>query len=138
MSHSGFQMLQRRTVDKDIFWINAQDPASVCGLPLQALKQHLPNRLKGNHLVYAGSQLVLISLRNGKELTFKVNSDHSDIQAYMGVLRHLLSRQFNPLQQITIRTINGQDAAHSPYVDALRVAFDVMLDYKQVILYKLS
>jgi ATP-dependent Lhr-like helicase len=136
MSHSGFQMLQRLSLDKEVFWINAQDPASMCGLQLQALKQYLPSRLPSNHLVYAGSRLVLTSLRNGNELIFNVNSDDADIQAYIGVLRHLLSRQFRPLKQVTIQTINGRDAARSPYVDALRVAFDVMLDYKQVILYR--
>ena len=107
----------------------------MCGLPLQVLKQTLPNRLPGNHLVYDGSRLVLTSLRHGNELIFNVDSNDIDTPAYLGVLRHLLSRQFSPLKQITIQTINGQIAARSPYVDALRIVFDVLIDYKQVILY---
>lgn len=138
MSHSGFQLLKRFSPAGEVFWINAQDPASMCGLPLEALKQTLPSRLPGNHLVYDGSRLVLTSLRHGNELKFNVDSDDVDIPAYLGVLRHLLSRQFCPLKQITVQTINGQEAARSPYVDALRIAFDVVLDYKQVVLYRLS
>jgi ATP-dependent Lhr-like helicase len=137
MSHSGFQLLQRLALEGEVFWINAQDPASMCGLPISALKRHLPSRLQGNHLVYAGSRLVLISLNNGRELTINVEKDDVNIPSYVGVLRHLLTRRFRPLKQITIQTINGQDAARSPYVDALRIAFDVLLDYKQVILYLL-
>ena len=135
MSHSGFQLLKHFSPAGEVFWINAQDPASMCGLPLQALKQTLPNRLPGNHLVYNGSCLVLTSLRHGNELIFNVDSDDADVPAYLGVLRHLLSRQFRPLKKITVQTINGQVAARSPYVDALRIAFDVLLDYKQIILY---
>ena len=135
MSHSGFQMLRRFRPAGEVFWINAQDPASMCGLPLTALKQALPSRLPGNHLVYAGGRLVLTSLGHGKELIFSVDSHDADLQSYLGVLRHLLSRQFCPLKQITVQTINGRDAARSPYVDALRIAFDVMLDYTQVVLY---
>jgi ATP-dependent Lhr-like helicase len=135
MSHSGFQMLQRYNPESAVFWINAQDPASMCGLPLPVLKQDLPSRLPGSHLVYAGSRLVLTSMGHGRELVFHVDKDDTDIQAYLGVLRHLMVRQFRPLKQITVQTINGRDAARSPYVDALRIAFDLMIDYKQVILY---
>jgi len=137
MSHSGFQKLQRFDPEGEVFWINAQDPASMCGLPLPVLKQDLPSRLPGSHLVYAGSRLVLTSMGHGRELVFNVDKDDTDIQSYLGVLRHLLARQFRPLKQITVKTINGRDAARSPYVDALRIAFDVMIDYKQVILYRI-
>jgi hypothetical protein len=107
----------------------------MCGMPLKALKETLPNRLPGNHLVYDGSRLVLTSLRQGNELIFNVDSDNVNIPEYLGVLRHLLHRQFSPLKQITVQAINGQTAVRSPYVDGLRIAFDVLLDYKQVILY---
>ena len=54
----------------------------------------------------------------------------------MSPLHHLLTRQFQPVRRITIETINNEEAAHSPYVDVLRTAFDVAIDYKNVILYR--
>ena len=135
MTRSKVHLLHRFLPQNKVFWINAQDPASMCGLPLPELKQTLPSRLPGNHLVYAGSRLVLTSIGYGRELIFKVDAGDADIPSYLGVFRHLLSRQFRPLKQITIRTINGEDASRSPYLDALRIAYDVMLDYKQLVLY---
>ena len=79
---------------------------------------------------------MLVSKRNGKELTFDAGEKDPDIQACLGVLRHLMTRQFEPCHPITIETINGKDAAKSPYVDVLRVSFEVMMDYKNVVLYR--
>jgi hypothetical protein len=50
----------------------------------------------------------------------------------------MLTRQFQPVRRVTIETINGEDAARSPYVDAIRTAFDVTIDYKSVIVYRRS
>lgn len=51
-------------------------------------------------------------------------------------MQHLLTRDFMPLSRITIETINGDEAAHSPYLDVLRTLFDVVVDYKNVVVYK--
>ena len=45
-------------------------------------------------------------------------------------------RQFQPHRRITVETINGEEAAVSPYLDGLRTVLDVMVDYKNVILYR--
>jgi hypothetical protein len=47
-----------------------------------------------------------------------------------------MTRQFRPVRRITIKTINGEDAAGSDYLDVLRTCFDVMVDYRSVILYR--
>ncbi len=47
-----------------------------------------------------------------------------------------MTRQFQPVRRITIETINGEEAARSPYVDVLRTAFDVTIDYRNVVLYR--
>lgn len=49
---------------------------------------------------------------------------------------HLLTRRFLPLRQITVETINEENASRSPFVDFLRISFDVLLDYKHVVLYR--
>ena len=77
-----------------------------------------------------------ISNANGRKLTFNVAADDAHIQEYLIVLRHLLTRRFLPLRQITVETINEENASRSPFVDVLRISFDVLLDYKHVVLYR--
>jgi len=136
MSHKGFQILQRLSPGSEVYWLNAQDPASLCGIALKRIKDGLPPRHSGTHLVYRGDRLVLVSRRNGGELTFHVAASDPDIQSYLGVLRHLISRQFQPRRQITVEVINDQPAAKSPFVDALKISFDVLMEHKNVVLYR--
>jgi ATP-dependent Lhr-like helicase len=136
ISHEAFRMLQRKIPDDVIYWISAMDPASLCGIRLDALKGTLPRRAAGAHMVYRGSRLVLVSQRRGRTLTFHVPPDDPRLLSYLGFLRHLLFRPFNPLRRIIIEDINGEDAAQSPYVDIMRTGFDVIADYKNIILYR--
>jgi ATP-dependent Lhr-like helicase len=96
----------------------------------------LPKRLDSTHLVYRGPELALVSERNGKALTFHVEPEDPDMQSFFGPLRHLLQRGFMPHKRIQIETINGEEAGRSPYVDALRTAFELMVEYKGVTLYR--
>jgi ATP-dependent Lhr-like helicase len=137
ISHRAFQLLRRAPAPSDIFWINAMDPASLCGVPLEMLKDRLPRRSSGTHLVYKGTRLVLTSQRFGKRLYFRVPGDDPDMQGYLGLFHHLLNRRFRPLRQITIETINDETAARSPYADAFKAAFDVLVDYRDVVLYRI-
>ena len=129
-------MLSRQLPDDKVYWINAADPVSLCGVQLDAIKGTLPKRVPSTHLAYRGPRIVMISERNGKALTFNVPYDDPQMQEYLGVLHHLLKREFQPIHRITIETINGEDAARSPYADSLRTAFEVTVDYKYLILYR--
>ncbi len=40
------------------------------------------------------------------------------------------------MQRIVIETINGEDASGSPYIDALKINFDLFLDFKHLVLYQ--
>jgi ATP-dependent Lhr-like helicase len=135
ISHEAFRALQRPLREDVVFWIAATDPASLCGIPLLALKGKLPRRVAGTHLVYRGSTLVLVSRQNGKRLTFHVPPDDPRMQAYLEFLRVLTSRKFQPQRRIVIESINEEPAGHSPYLDAFRTGFDVSVDYKKVTLY---
>ncbi|MDX9975523.1 MAG: helicase-related protein, partial [FCB group bacterium] len=83
----GLQFVEPATVrqlqhplDEDaVFWMNADDPASLCGTDLDELRSLLPKRLSGTHLVFRGRKVVLISRRNGKELEFQVPPDDPDV-----------------------------------------------------------
>jgi ATP-dependent Lhr-like helicase len=134
MSHRAFRVLQKKPPDGAVFWINATDPASLCGIRLDALRGTLPKRVDSTHLVYRGNTLVLVSRRNGSSLTFRVPPDDPHLPEYFCSLRHLLTRKAQPLRRIIIETINGEKAVESPYVDALRTGFDLMIDFKNVVL----
>ncbi len=138
ISHQAFHRLQRKLPEDVVYWINAADPASLCGIKLESIKGSLPKRVTGTHLVYRGNRLVSVSRRNGRDLTFNVAPDDPHLPEYLSPLRHMLTRQFQPLHRITIETINDEKAIRSPYVDVLRTVFDVHRDYKGVTLYRKS
>ncbi|MEZ5278312.1 MAG: DEAD/DEAH box helicase [Opitutaceae bacterium] len=134
---AGFRRLQNLgQADAAIFWLNATDPISPCGLELEGTKGNYPRRVPGNHLVFRGSELVLTSQRLGRDITFHLPFDDPDLVAVLEVFEHLLTRQFNPLARILVETINGEPAARSVTLDAFRARFDVVPDHRQVTLYR--
>jgi len=132
ISPRAFRRLQRTLPEDKVYWINAADPASLCGTQLEILKGKLPPRVAGTHLVYHGTRLVMVSKRYGKDLTFNISPEDSRLPEYIGVLHHLLTRPFQPVRRIAVETINGEPAPQSPYVPALRASFGVVVDYKSV------
>jgi ATP-dependent Lhr-like helicase len=136
ISHEAFRSLQRKLPEDAVYWMNATDPASLCGIQLDSLRGMLPARVAGTHLVYRGTKLVAVSKRNGKDLTFHVPPDDPHLPEYLISMRHLLMRQFQPVRRIPIETLNGEKAPQSPYVHVLRTSFDVLMDYRYVNLYR--
>ncbi len=132
ISPQALQVLRQKLPADTVYWINAADPASLCGIQLDSTRGMLPPRLTSTHLVFRGTNLVMVSKRNGKDLAFHVPPDDPRLPEYMGTLRHLLTRNFQPIRRIAIETINGERAPQSPYVPALRTSFEVLVDYKYV------
>ena len=130
VSHAAFRRLQKKMPEDSTYWINATDPASLCGVHLDVLKDALPPRVTGTHLIYRGKEIVGMSRRNGKDLTFHVPPDDLNFPKYAGLFRHLLTRSVQPLRRIAIETINGEKAPQSPYVQAFRNSFEVIVDYR--------
>jgi ATP-dependent Lhr-like helicase len=118
-----------------IYWVNAVDPASLCGAGLEGLKDELPPRIPGTHLVYHGTQLVVVSRRFGKELRIKVEPDDPHLPDYLAFFRVLVSREFNPRKQINVERINGVPAGGSPYREAL-VEFGFQTSYRGLELWR--
>lgn len=129
-------LLIRKLPDDKIFWLNAADPASPCGTGLSPFKKMLPPRLDRTHLVFKGTDLVMVSKRYGKELIFNTPPDDPDLALYFGPLHHLLNRDFKPLTAIALETINSLKAAKSPYLDGLKIAFETDIAFNQVTLYR--
>jgi ATP-dependent Lhr-like helicase len=135
-SPSTCRLLTAGLGDDDVWWVNATDPASVCGLGLAGLRGELPPRVPGNHLVYRGPEIVVASRRMGGELTIHAEPDDARMPRYLAFLNHLLTRAFQPVRRVRVETINGTDAADSPYVGVMRGLFEVVGDYRSVILYR--
>ncbi len=120
MSHEAFATLKRGLDDEAVFWVNACDPASLCGTGIEDLKPLLPSRLVSNHVVYQGPHVALVAQRNGKSLRCHVEPGHARLSEYLGFFKVLLERDFHPLKRIVVETINDEPALQSPYVDDLR------------------
>jgi len=123
MLPKAFQELRRGLSKDDIFWLNAADPASVCGLGIEDLSSELPARRTSTHLVYQGTRLVVVSQRQGGELDIRVDASHPNLPDYFDFFRVLLTRQFMPRRAITVERINGAPADTSPYAVALAKLF---------------
>jgi ATP-dependent Lhr-like helicase len=136
MSHRAFRRLQRKLPEEAIYWINATDPASLCGIPLDSVRGMVPARVPTTHLVYRGKRLVVVSKRNGKDLVINAAPDDPSLPEYLVGLGHLLTRKFQPMKRISIESVNGEKAIHTPYLPALRTLWDVAVDYKNVTLYR--
>lgn len=136
MSPSALRRLPHWLPEDAIYWMNATDPASLCGIPLTGLPYSLPDRRPSNHVVYHGTSPVLISKRSGKELEILVSEECESLPRYCCVLRHLLTRSYAPVKAIVIETINGYPAVDSPYAAVLRNLFDARSDLKKITIRK--
>ncbi len=98
-----------------VWWLNAADPASLCGLDVPALKQMLPSRLSTTHVVFQGASVVLVSRRRGRDLDFRVPTDEPRLPEYLSFVKVLTGRDQRPLNAVHVESINGAPAAGSPY-----------------------
>jgi ATP-dependent Lhr-like helicase len=119
ISPEAFRMLSGDLDEDAVFWISSLDPVSPCGLGLEAFKGEIPKRLAGNHLVYHGSRLVLISRSYGRNVTLRTTPDHPAVPRYLKLFPHLLSHPDHSLKLLRVAKINGEPALKSPYRQAL-------------------
>ena len=136
VSNRMLRLLREKLPDDSLYWISAQDPASICGLGIDAVKGELPRRSAGTHLVYIGSRLAMVSNRKGRVLHIRLPVDHNRLADCFGLFDHLLGRRIDPLQSITIETINGQDAPDSPFIEVLRDRYDTIIETRMVTVYR--
>lgn len=130
-----------RQDESTIWWINAVDPASLCGMVLDVTTAEivtglaLPRRVATNWLVYLGKRLVMVVHRNGKELDLALEPGDGALGRVLNFFPFLLGRSVDPPSSITIETINGSIASSSPWLpDFKRVGF--ISDYRNLTLWK--
>jgi ATP-dependent Lhr-like helicase len=123
--------LRQAGTEQEIYWMNAMDPASPCGLPLASYD--LPRRLATNHLVFHGRKLVLVSERNGSRLKINIEADSPLLPKYLEFFREFLSNPFRKTKSVRVRTINGKPVDESSYSERL-VDWGFLRDYKVLVL----
>jgi ATP-dependent Lhr-like helicase len=110
-----------------IFWMNACDPASLCALTLEGFNPKLPARLPGNRLCFRGTELVSVTLKNGKELQIFVPPEDPDILEILQYVKVSRTRVVNPERKIVIENINGETVTKSMYTSALiKLGFELL------------
>ncbi|MEM6457562.1 MAG: hypothetical protein AAF772_20915, partial [Acidobacteriota bacterium] len=150
IAHGAFKRLRAGLPADAIYWLHAQDPASLCGVrfgprPLSdgegdgnppPAEDALPARRSGTYLTYHGARLVLVAHAKGRRLEPRVPPDHPELASYFGALAHLLTRAIAPLTAVTVETIAGEDARRSPYRAALATRFRVTAEARGIRLWK--
>jgi len=102
--------------DKELLWsVNALDPASPCGLAIDDLPENLPSRLPVNRLAFRGVTPVCISRRSWHELELTLPPDDPATVGALSCLLEARRRPVMPERRIPVDTINGLNAALSPY-----------------------
>jgi ATP-dependent Lhr-like helicase len=124
-THETIRRLRDGLGEDRIWWVNAIDPASPCSLGLDLPEWTLPRRVPGNHLVFHGRELVVISERRGAELTIRVAPDHPELPSYLTFLVVLLTRGEQPMKRVDLKSVNGDPAASSGYRQVFDELFHV-------------
>ncbi|HYW83453.1 MAG TPA: hypothetical protein VFB30_09375, partial [Spirochaetia bacterium] len=114
-----------------VWWVNAADPASLCGMDIEALKPALPSRLPTTHVVFHGHKVVLVSRRKGLELEFRVPPESPRLSEYLAFVKVLTSRERRPMSAVRVETINDVPAGNSPYKEGL-LQFGFVEDYRRL------
>jgi ATP-dependent Lhr-like helicase len=114
-----------------VWWVNAADPASLCGVDVVALKHALPSRLPTTHVVFQGDRVVLVSRRKGLELEIRVPPESPRLLEYLAFVKVLTGREWRPMSAVRVETVNDVPVGGSPYKDRL-IEFGFVEDYRRL------
>ncbi len=115
-----------------VWWVNACDPASLCGVAVPGLKETLPSRLPTTHVVFRGGTVVLVSRRRARDLELRVPADDPLLPGYLAFIRVMVGRDVRPSAAVHVETVNGIAALESPYRPAL-LSFGFVEDYRRLV-----
>ncbi|MCL2478826.1 MAG: DEAD/DEAH box helicase, partial [Treponema sp.] len=117
--------LEEAENEQGIYWMNAADPASPCGVPdLVSLfengKIKLPSRLPSSRICFRVSEIIAVSARNGKELKIDPELEKKVPPELMNFICFPRHRSVYPERKIEIEKINNVSAASSGFADKLK------------------
>jgi ATP-dependent Lhr-like helicase len=81
VSQESLMVLQQGLPLDSVYWMNAADPASLCGIKLEGLKERFTSRIPSNAMVFHGTRAVLVSRRNGESIEIDVPPVDDNIPA---------------------------------------------------------
>ena len=134
LAPASLDLLQGNAGPDQVYWLNAADPLSLAGTPLEALKGWLPPRRATSHLVFCGAELLISSERHGAVLVFGVGPEDPRLRQALDLFRHLLGRRVAPLSRIEMERINGEPASRSPFASLLKEEFSTVTEWDKLIL----
>ncbi len=117
--------LRQRAAAPSVFWCNALDPVSPCGLGLEW--PELPHRRANNLLAFKDGALALVVTSGGKALQVFVEPDDDALPKLLAPLAHLAKRG-----RIALNTVNGEPAIHSPWLAPIERTLRCHRDHKAV------
>ncbi len=132
-SREAMQTLRQGWSDDSAFWLCASDPASPCGLGLD-LGEPLPRRLPGNHLVYSGGRLTVVSENRARKMQIRMAPGDPRLPECLAFLGHLLERQARPEKVLKVEQINDVPASMSDYRAVLESMFLAYRDRGSLVL----
>ncbi len=133
VSRPAFRMLRNPGEQEPVYWMNAADPASLCGRGIEELPARLPPRVPSTHLVFRGTELVLVSRRNGRDLEFRTGPEDPRIPEYLRLFHEMLERRYAAPGAIRITTVNGEPVRRSSFAPRLAEA-GFQADYREYVL----
>ena len=134
-NHEGLRNLKRTLNVDSIYWVNAMDPASLCGIKIDTLRKPLPPRVASTFLVYHGADLKVIAKKTGRDLTLNFEPDSTYLSEYLKFFKILLTRSFNPENKITVESINGEKATKSVFLEGFK-QFGFIASYRHLELWR--
>ncbi|MEM9292027.1 MAG: DEAD/DEAH box helicase [Acidobacteriota bacterium] len=118
-SPAAVRRLRQSLPQDEAYWMRADDPASPCGLDLEAWKGHFPARRSTTYLAFIGPRLVTVARARGRKLDLQLGPEHPRIEESLRFLSVLLGRSVHPRRSLRIEQINGEPAGSSPYIQVL-------------------
>lgn len=116
-SESFLDLIGEWEPEDTVYWMNACDPASLCGVGIEGLSYRLPPRIPSTHLVFHGAELVLVSRGRGRKVDIYVPPDSAAIVRYLEFFRMLAGRDLHPQGSVRVDYINGALVHQSPYLE---------------------
>ena len=114
--------LEEAEAMREIYWMNAIDPASPCGLSIEGLGYQPCARNAANRLYFRGADLIAISNKNARDI--QLFPDHTDpnLPQLINMFKIPRTRKVLSEKNVIIEKINGQVAANSVYAPGFREA----------------
>ena len=121
--------LEEAEAEQGIYWMNAIDPVSPCGVPnLTSLFEKssikLPARLPSSRICFKGQEIIAVSSRGGKDLDIDPSLEQilkkDTLIEFFDFISFPKHRSVYPESKIVIEKINGASAASSVFADKFK------------------